>query len=166
MAAIKDFHNQWRDALVRGWSFRGVPFHVEQQALSSGRRNVEHEYPKRNDPYAEDMGKQAIHYTIQGYLVGPNYLTDKINLMQALEADDAGWLIDPLRGSMLVMCERYSCTESRDKGGYCVFEMGFAEAGTPGNSNPVSSTANDVNTNADNAAGAASRNLDQQVIST
>jgi len=160
--------NPWRERLMLGWSFRGVPFWVEQQARQSGRRNVEHEYPKRNIPYAEDMGRHAVRYTIQGFLIGPNYLAEKSNLLNALEADDAGILVDPMVGSMLVMCERYSVTETRERGGYCVFEMAFAEAGVPGNSPPtlLLSTRNEVNTNADNAAGAASRNLDQELVST
>jgi len=163
MASISSFHNPWRDRLIRGWSFRGVPFHCEQQSRASGRRNVEHEYPKRDDPYAEDMGRHAIRYTITGYLIGPNYLAEKISLMHALEAPEAGTLVDPLTGSVLMMCERYSVVETRDKGGYCVFEMSFAEAGVPGNSLALQLTSNaaTVNQNANATANAASANLNQ-----
>src|SRR5215472_3090152 len=157
--------NPWRRSLMLGWSFRGVPFYVEQQARTSGRRNVEHEYPKRDNPYAEDMGRHAIRYTIQGFLIGPNYLAQKWNLIAALEGADAGTLVDPLVGSMLMMCDRYSVTETRERGGYCVFEMSFAEAGIAGNSltTILPSTSDDVNSKANNAAGAAGNNLDNQL---
>jgi prophage DNA circulation protein len=66
VTAISDFHNPWRDMLMQQASFRGVVFHVETGARLSGRRTVVHEYPKRNDPYAEDMGRAARRFHFQG----------------------------------------------------------------------------------------------------
>src|SRR5215471_18870461 len=145
-------------------SFKGAVFHVEQQVRSSGRRTVEHEYPKRDLPYAEDMGRHAVRYNV----TGPNYLLEKEDLIQALESEDAGQLVDPYRGSMLMMCERYAVIETREKGGYCVFEMAFCEAGVAGNSLALLQTATrgDVNTKADAAAGAMSETLDQVLAPT
>jgi len=81
----------------------------------------------------------------------------------ALESEDAGQLVDPYRGSMLMMCERYAVIETREKGGTCVFEMAFCAAGVPGNSLALRQTAtrSDVNTKADADSGAMSENLDQ-----
>ena len=114
-------------------------------------------------PYAEDMGRHAIRYNVTGYVIGPNYLREKEDLIQALEGEDAGQFVDPYRGSMLMMCERYAVIETREKGGYCVFEMAFCEAGVAGNSLALLQTATrgDVNTKADAAAGAMSETLDQ-----
>jgi hypothetical protein len=58
----------WRIRL-RLASFKGAPFYVEQQGRSSGRRTVLHQYPKRDLPYAEDMGREALRYQITGYLI-------------------------------------------------------------------------------------------------
>src|SRR5215471_13430342 len=93
-------------------SFKGAVFHVEQQVRSSGRRTVEHEYPKRDLPYAEDMGRHAVRYNVTGYVIGPNYLLEKEDLIQALESEDAGQLVDPYHGSMLMICERYAVIET------------------------------------------------------
>ena len=123
----------WRMRLLPA-SYAGVRFHVEQQGRSGGRRVVLHEYPKRSGPYAEDMGRAAFRYQLTGYLVGPSYHTDKQALMNVLDNSESGTLIDPyLAMPKQCICERYSVSETRDRGGYCTFEMTFVELGSPGN---------------------------------
>lgn len=147
MSQISDIRNPWRDILLgEPASFRRIIFHVENGGRSSGRRIVPHEYPKRNDPYAEDMGRHARRFQISGYLIyrpsNPiyEYTSQRRFLYDALEADDAGTLVHPVfcPGGMLVACERYSMTESRERGGYTQFEMQFVEAGRAVNSLGVS----------------------------
>ena len=40
-------------------SFRGVPFEVTSASLTAGRRTVVHEYPQRDKPYVEDLGRAS-----------------------------------------------------------------------------------------------------------
>jgi prophage DNA circulation protein len=123
----------WRLRLLPA-SFAGVQFHVEQQGRSGGRRVVVHEYPKRNMPYAEDMGRAAFRYQMTGYIVGPSYHIGKAALMNVLDNSEGDQLVDPyLAQSKLCICERYSVSEHRERGGYCTFEMSFTEVGTVGN---------------------------------
>jgi prophage DNA circulation protein len=122
----------WRMRLLPA-SFAGAQFHVEHQGRSGGRRIVLHEYPKRSTPYAEDMGRAAFRYQMTGYIVGPSYYAGKIALMDALDNSEGGTLVDPYIGAKKCICERYSVSESRDRGGYCQFEMSFVEMGSPGN---------------------------------
>src|SRR6266436_2920739 len=138
MGQISDIRNPWRDILLgEPASFRGVIFHVDTGARSSGRRGVVHEYPKRNDPYAEDMGRMARRFQFSGYLIyrpsNPiyEYTSQRKKLYEALENDDIGRLNHPVfvPGGMQALCERYSMTESRERGGYTTFEMQFVEAG-------------------------------------
>jgi prophage DNA circulation protein len=136
MASIRDIHNAWRDALVIA-SFRGAQFHTETSGRRSGRRVVVHEYPKRNQPYSEDMGRSAVKWSFTGYVIqgdrgiGGNVLSQVENLIDALEADDAGMLIHPMIGGMLVLCDNYAYSDKRTQGGYFEFEMQFVEAGSP-----------------------------------
>jgi prophage DNA circulation protein len=142
MTSIADFHNPWRDMLFLQASFRGVIFQVENSARMSGRRTVVHEYPKRNDNYSEDMGRQARRFNFSGYLIyrpgNPlyEYTSQRNALYQALENDDAGRLVHPVfcRTGMQVMCDRYTMIENRTRGGFTEFEMSFVEAGSAGNS--------------------------------
>jgi hypothetical protein len=68
MATIRDIHNPWRDALLPAM-YDGVPFFCDTGIRESGRRAVIHEYPKRDIPYAEDMGRKATQYSVRGYVI-------------------------------------------------------------------------------------------------
>jgi prophage DNA circulation protein len=137
----------WRRRM-RQASFKNAAFHVETQGRVSGRRTVLHEYPKLDYPYAEDMGRHAVRYQITGYVIqrwqpkpgAPqtygdmpwNYDMARDQLIAALEDMGPGRLVDPYNnriGPQLFQCERYSLTESRERGGYAQFEMAFVEAG-------------------------------------
>jgi len=150
----------WRRKL-RQASFKSAAFHVETQGRVSGRRTVLHQYPKREIPWAEDMGLEARRYQITGYVIQRwsavrglpgtqtqayladvgnggvgnmpyNYDEARDNLIEALESIGPGTLVDPYNnriGPMMFQCERYSLTETRERGGYAQFEMAFVEAG-------------------------------------
>jgi len=137
----------WRRKL-RQAQFKGAAFHVEHQGRVSGRRTVLHEYPKLDIPYAEDLGRHAVRYQITGYVIQRwqprgnqpqmignmpyNYDEARDNLIRALESFGPGTLVDPYNntiGPLIFQCERYSMTESRERGGYAQFEMAFVEAG-------------------------------------
>jgi len=151
----------WRSLLRTPASWRGVIFYVETGARLSGRRTVVHEYPKRNEPYSEDMGRHARRLHFSGYLVyrvntppgmSP-YHSQRTRLINALEQDGPGRLIHPVfwpQGANC-MCERYTMVENRQRGGFTEFEMMFVEVGTPGNFTAAANTASAVNTNADTA---------------
>lgn len=143
MSQISQFNNPWRDLLMEQASFRGVIFHVETGARLSGRRTVVHEYPKRNDPYSEDMGRQARRWNISGYLIYStsesrlyDYPQQRYVLYAALEADGPGRLVHPVfaAGGIMAMCEKYTMVENRTRGGFTEFEMQFVESGQAGNS--------------------------------
>ncbi len=173
MSQISDIENPWRRLLLRQPAqFRDVIFHVEVGNRTSGRRTVVHEYPKRPDsmgPYAEDMGRHAIRFAFTGYLIyRPSnavyeYTSQRKRLYDALEQEDAGRLIHPVfcPGGMLVMVERYTMTETRERGGYTAFEMQFVQAGSAVKAEGVKvDTTTDVKTKADNASNAAKTILD------
>ena len=60
--------------------FRDEIFYVDSDSATGGRRVALQEYPKRNTPYAEDMGRTARTFQVQGFLIGPFYheLNDKL----------------------------------------------------------------------------------------
>lgn len=95
MATIRDLHNPWRDKLKPA-SFRGASFKVDTDIRRGGRRVVLHQYPKRDDPYAEDLGRSARRFVVQGYLIGPEYLVLRDILIAALEEAGPGTLKLPL----------------------------------------------------------------------
>lgn len=164
MATIQESSNAaWRRRFQPA-RYGNAEFHVEQQARSSGRRVAMHEYPKRDNPYAEDMGRHAIRYSLQGYIIGPNYHIGKERLIAALEDPNGKPLMDPYRARELIcICERYSVTEVRERGGYCVFDMIFCEAGTPGNSEVREDTHSTLQGQADKTGQDMADNLDDSL---
>ena len=120
----------WRDRL-RPASFRGAPFKVDTTAKAGGRRGVTFEYPKRDTPSDEDLGRRAQRWAISGYVIGPFYTDDANELENALNAAGPGPLVHPTMGEMQVRCETYTRNERKDMGGFAAFEMTFVEGGQP-----------------------------------
>lgn len=119
----------WRDNL-RPASFRGVGFYVEVGSRTGGRRAVTHEFPHRDDPQTEDMGRRAKKFGLTAYVLGSSYTLDADALEEALNAAGAGLLVHPTMGEMRVLCEMMNRNERRELGGYAAFDCTFTEAGS------------------------------------
>jgi prophage DNA circulation protein len=131
----------WRMMLVPA-SFRMAPFHVDANSRTSGRRVVLHEFPKRDTPYAEDMGRSARRFPVTGYVIGPDYQIWRELLVLALESEGPGLLTLPTwlqRDTFLVQPREYTVRETRQAGGMAEFEMQFVEAGEAGFSTNIGS---------------------------
>ena len=154
----------WRDDLQPA-SFRGVTFHVEVSTREGGRRNVPHEFPKRNRGFTEDMGKRLRAFSIDGYLIGDDHHREANALVEALEADGAGLLELPLQSAQSVICDTFAETQRREEGGFTVVSMTFIEAGSD-TSSPVAvvNTAAAVLSAAAELSGAVAANGNARVL--
>jgi prophage DNA circulation protein len=145
----------WQTELVPA-SYNGAPFYVEVQTCAGGFRLAPHEFPKKNIPWVENMGRRVRHWSINGYLIYspirmPDVLGARDNLIAALETPGQGLLILPTGLEEMydeppgaVMVDTYSVIEHRERGGWCEFEMVFIEAGQTVSSQPVADTAANV----------------------
>ncbi|MFS8051580.1 DNA circularization N-terminal domain-containing protein [Rhizobium sp. BR 317] len=149
----------WRQLLLPA-SFRGAPFHVEGGAKAGGRRTVTHEYPKRDDPYTEDMGRRAKKFSISAYVIGEDYTIFRELLSAALDTEGGGTLIHPTMGIMNVACEGYSVSENREEGGMARFEILLVEAGTSPYTPATADTQSATSNAADSAGSAAATAAD------
>lgn len=120
----------WRDNL-RPSSFRGAGFQVEAAGRGGGRRNAQFEFPKKDTPYAEDMGRRARRFAVTAYIIGDDYQGQRDALIAALEQEGAGLLNHYTLGQHRVSVDTYNVTERRDRGRFCEIEMQFSEAGRP-----------------------------------
>ncbi len=163
----------WRDELRRvrlpdgrtaiGGSFRGVPFLVESVERAGGRRIVAHEFPFRDDPYVEDLGKRGGTYRVEGYVIGDDYLSQKNALLDALESEGPGELVLPFYGTLRAIGETQSVSETKDDGGIARFSIQFVE--TPLQPPVPTRVVNDtdlVDAGADAAAAASDAELVEQ----
>jgi prophage DNA circulation protein len=140
MSTILDIPNTiWRDQLLPA-TFAGAQFHCEANSREGGQRLVVHEFPKRDLPYAETMGRRAMEFTIRGYCICypkdtalPLYRRDyriaRDQLLNKLDGGLPGILQLPTQAPMWVACGRYRMTEEERFGGYCVLDMSFIEYG-------------------------------------
>lgn len=83
-------------------TFRDVPFRVGVSDLGAGRRNQVHEYPQRDKPYVEDLGRATRELEFTGVLVGEDYVEQANALLRALETPGPGTLVHPWLGEMQV----------------------------------------------------------------
>ena len=128
----------WRDNLVRA-SFRGVPFHVnDTDAPVAGRRLVVHEYPGRDEPFVEDLGRRTKAWTIEAFVVGEDYARTRDRLIEACDVAGPGELVHPYLGSLQVQCRACSVSERTREGRMARFSLEFVESGA--NQFPTSTT--------------------------
>jgi prophage DNA circulation protein len=118
----------WRDEL-RPASFRGVAFETRGHDLSGGRRLARHEYPQRDEPYMEDLGKKAREYRVNAFVIGPDYMAARDALIDALEQTGPGELVHPFHGRVSVVAGEFGMRESTEDGGMAVFSLIFTASG-------------------------------------
>lgn len=148
----------WRDQWQKA-SFRGVEFRIRSAAGTLGRRNVVHEYPGRNEPFVEDMGRKAREFTFEAFVIGADYLRWRDQLEEACEKEGSGELVHPTRGRMQVAVQDCRPTENIDAGGMASYSLAFIESGA--NLNPAVrvDTPSAVGIAGDNAIDAAAKDF-------
>lgn len=119
----------WRDSLQPG-SFRGVPFFIDGSHTQVGRRVTLHEYPLRDKPWGEDLGRRARRFEVDCMVLGADYMSARDALITALETQGAGTLVHPYYGTRsVVVVDAVSVDETTQKGGMATFRIPFAESG-------------------------------------
>lgn len=133
--AAKDISNPWRADLLPA-SYDRNEFFVDVASRQSGNRLVVHSFPKKDQPYTENMGRRPIEFAVRGYVIQsarrPDYRPARDALQERLEqgmAGSAGQLQLPTMRPAMVLCQTYRLTEEERLGGFCVFDMNFVEAG-------------------------------------
>lgn len=118
----------WEPLVRSQASFRGVPFNFDTAERQGGRRGVTHEYPFRDEPFREDLGRQVRKFTVEGHVVGADYLTAKQRLIDALESPSGpGELVHPYYGTRHVAVTGFRVRESATDGGLARFSIEFEE---------------------------------------
>lgn len=118
----------WREQLEAA-SFRGVPFEVESGEDGFGKRAEVHEYPKRNNPYVEDLGSKAKTGSFDAFVIGENCRDKRDALLAALEETGSGELVHPHYGRLQVIFQDVSVRYERTEGGMYRFTLGFVRQG-------------------------------------
>lgn len=140
-------------------SFRGVPFGVHGANGRFGRRGVIHEYPKKNKPWVEDLGRGTRKIALTGYLVedaltydGGDVIAQRERLIAAVEQGESAPLVHPTLGRLTVSAIEDSLDiNERVEDGWRYFEftLELIESGDREFPTPVSDTPKAVQASAD-----------------
>lgn len=118
--------SEWRDR-KQGASFRGVPFWLDNDSVNVGRRTQVHEYPQRDQPFVEDLGRRTREYKFTGFVVGDDCLTQRDNLLTALDTPGPGELVHPWFGRLTVTAGDCEVSHARNEQGIVRFSMVFID---------------------------------------
>jgi len=124
--------------------YRDIPFGVRSQDTDGGRRVVNHEYPGRDEPWAEDLGRKARTHNLEMILVGSDYMVRRDKLVAALEEGGVATLVHPWLGRMQVQMGTYRLRESTREGGQAIITVTYHEAGRSQFPNQTVDTASEV----------------------
>lgn len=121
-------------------SFRGVPFQINGADFGAGRRVQVHEYPQRDMPWVEDLGRATREISLEAFLIGADYIDQVNRLLSALETAGPGTLVHPWLGTMQV-CLSAPARVRFDSGlGVATVSLSFVESGELSFPTPASST--------------------------
>lgn len=118
----------WRESMQPA-SLNGIPFFVDSAGGKFGRRVVLHEYPGRDKPYPEDMGRKARMLNIQAFVIGDDYMSGRDSLIAEAEKAGAKRLVHPWLGRLDVTLLEFDLEESTREGGMAVLTFSLVEAG-------------------------------------
>lgn len=116
-------------AEIRPATFRGIAFFIARSEGAFGQRGVPHEFPNRDIPYFETLGRKARRFTVTGYVIGSDYTRQKDRMLKACQARNPGELVHPYYGTQQVVCESLNVIEAPRDGGRANFQFVFVEAG-------------------------------------
>jgi prophage DNA circulation protein len=118
----------WFQQLQPG-SWRGVGFVLDAGETAAGRRVAIHEYPYRDDAWAEDLGKLPRRFTVQAFIVGDDVYQQRDAMLRACEQAGAGTLVHPTMGSIQCVLLEFGCADRRERGRVVELQFTFIIAG-------------------------------------
>ncbi|MEW6562709.1 MAG: DNA circularization N-terminal domain-containing protein [Pseudomonadota bacterium] len=116
----------WPDTYLEA-SFRDIPFDFLSTGEEVSRSTVAHSYPFRDGADVEDLGLSAKRHTVRAMLFGANADSRYQQLIDALDAPDAGWLSHPVYGYVWAVVEGYRPAFDADNTDSVALDITFIE---------------------------------------
>lgn len=117
----------WRENILDA-SFNGIRFGVQEHRSNHGHRLAVHEFPGRDRPEVEHLGRKARELALTAILVGPDYMQARDQLVNELEKKAIGTLVHPWLGSIRVAVREFELEESWSAGGKALVSITFIDA--------------------------------------
>lgn len=126
-------------------SYKGIEFFCVTHDQSGGRRIQKHQFPNRDKPYPEDLGREGEDISIKIICSGENYDLERNNLIKLFSSEGPGELIVPWLEATFVQHGKYSVRHSNKDGGYCEFTVNFTEMNNPSFPTSENTLENEIN---------------------
>ena len=84
-----------------------------------------HEFPQRDEPFAEQLGKQAQVHRLVCWIIGDDCFERRDKFMEAVQTPGAGELVHPWLGRMQVKAGEAELTHDFKQGGMAAFAVTF-----------------------------------------
>lgn len=117
-------------------AFRGAKFAVVESQSAGGRRVALHQYPGKEVPWAEDMGRDARRFRLRGFVLDGSVKLgrgsvsmQRAALMTACDKRGPGTLDHPTLGKITVALQRWTIGEGLDAQNYSEVEIEAVETG-------------------------------------
>lgn len=114
----------WRDQMLPA-SFRGISFLIPQASVPIGMKVQLHEFPQRDEPYAEQLGKQSQVHRLVCWIIGDDCFERRDKFMEALQTPGPGELVHPWLGRMQVKVGEGELSHDFQRGGMAEFAVTF-----------------------------------------
>lgn len=118
----------WTDNYLQA-SYKNIDFHVPSHNLQGGRRVKIWEYPFQNTPYVQSLGNKAKRFSIDGYIIGEDYMNRRNLLIRELDKDENGKLVHPYYGEIIVQVTDYNFREIWQEGRIVRFTLQCVQSG-------------------------------------
>jgi len=119
----------WKDGFTARGSLGAAKFWVREARLKAGRRVQSHEYPLRDEPYNEDLGRASRRMSFDAYCLGLDYHVERNALVAEIEKPGALDLRHPYLGAKSVVVLDFSVRESTREGGFAAITIECIEEG-------------------------------------
>jgi prophage DNA circulation protein len=118
------------ERVLRPASLRGVGFWVTAAEDEPRRRWVTHEFPGRDDPWHEDLGRGVQLITVEGLLIGDDVVRQARRFREAAAAPGTARLIHPWYGELAIVVLSARVRLSTAEGRVARIELRAERAGT------------------------------------
>ncbi|APT31927.1 DNA circularization protein [Methylobacterium phyllosphaerae] len=123
---------------IPGASFKGFPFHVEDEGTDgAGRLVALHGYAKAETHGTEDMGRKARTFRVAAYIVGDDADVRAQAFIERCSTPGPGLLVLPITPSQMVRCVGCATNNRKTEMGKVALDLKFLELGSEAGGPPA-----------------------------
>ncbi len=106
-------------------SFRGIPFLVNAETKTGGKKIVTHEYVGSDKRFTEELGLLPPSFALEAIVHGDDSISTRFLLEDALDRTGLGTLVHPVYGPVEVKSTTYTVNSNQTKIGEFRFSINF-----------------------------------------